>query len=128
MAETIERLTSHEATPRAPRQRPSMSKAAIAARKEPARRADLTMTLTHALEGLVELYPCTPEEYGMAADDPDDTLPPTAEELVAAVLPHYVETIALGLTYARTVLESLWNAWEVRMQETAACASGQGRG
>ena len=37
----------------------------------------------------------------MAADDPDYTLPPTAEELVAAVLPHYVETIAQRLTYAR---------------------------
>ena len=45
MAETIERLTSHEAAPGAPRQRPSMSKAAIAARKEEARREELTMTL-----------------------------------------------------------------------------------
>ena len=50
----------------------------------------------------------------MAADDPDDTLPPTAEELVAAVLPHYVETIARGVDVcthrARVSVECLGGA------------------
>ena len=57
---------------------------------------------------------------GYEADDPNYSLPPTAEELVAAVLPGEVEYIAERLTQARTVFEALCAAWEARTQETAA--------
>ena len=95
-----------------------MSKAAIAARKEHAQREELTFKLYNVLDGLVELYPFTREEV----NDPDYSPPPTAEELVAAVVPNYVETIGERLMQARTVLDALCSAWETRMQETAASA------
>lgn len=123
LADTIARLTSDEPPPRAPRERPSMSKAAIAERKERARREELTFQLYNAMDGLVELYPVTPEELEeILADNPTYTPPPTAEELVAAVVPKYVENIADRLMQARTVLDALCSAWETRMQETAASA------
>lgn len=116
MAKNVERAADLTSRPPSQTPRPSMSKEAMAERKEHARREELTFKLYGALEGLVRLYPFPPEED----DDPDYPLPPTAEELVAAVVPNYVEIIAERLTEARTVLDALCAAWEARTQETAA--------
>jgi hypothetical protein len=113
----------HTRPPTQQRERPSMSKAAIAERKEYARREELTFQLYNAVDGLVALYPFTREEQGYAADDPDYTLPPTAEELVAAVLPKYVEDVGDRLTQARTVLDALCRAWEAQRPEPGLAAA-----
>ena len=130
MAETIERLTSDEATPREPRRRPSMSKAAVAARKAEAHRVALTVTLDGALDDLVELYPFTPEELEDIAGGSIQTYTPAPHGLKSWWLPYcptMSRPIAQGLTYARTV-SSLCGMPGRCGCRTAACASGQGRG
>ena len=122
IARNVQIIAEVTTRPPSQRERPSMSKAAVAARKAEAHRQELSRTLESALDGFLELYPFTAEEVGYEAGDPDYTLPPTAEELVAAVLPGEVEYIAERLTQARTVLTAIESALEARMQATAASA------
>ena len=95
-----------------------MTKEAIAERKELARREELTI---HAVQrpGWF-ISPASFHPRGKWCDDSAYTLPPTAEELVAAVLPNFVEGIGERLTCARDRARGPVSAWEARMQETAA--------